>query len=69
MECTVSSVMEEGIVEMKGYRGELLISEIPQDAEVRTDISIDPISLIGDDDITKTTLKLKVGHILHHFRQ
>jgi len=60
VECTISST--EGEEEKKAYKGELMISEIPQDAEVRTDVSTDPISLI-DGNINNPTLKLKVSQL------
>ena len=60
VECTISGT--EGEEEKKAYKGELMISEIPQDGEVRTDVSTDPISLT-DSDTNNPTLKLKVCHL------
>lgn len=60
VECTISGT--EGEEEKKAYKGELMISEIPQDGEVRTDVSTDPISLT-DGDTNNPTLKLKVCHL------
>lgn len=60
VECTISGT--EGEEEKKAYKGELMISEIPLDAEVRTDVSTDPISLI-DGNINNPTLKLKVSQV------
>jgi len=57
VECIVSGTEEKE--EKKAYKGELLISEIPQDAEVRADVSTDPVSLI-DVNIENPTLRLKV---------